>query len=186
MSFLSGKLLVASRELGDPNFAETVVMMLEHSEEGALGVILNRPSTTTVSEAWEQFGEGSVDDDTPVFLGGPVPGPLIALHATEEFGEKQVLPGVYMSVQRDVIEKLVKVPDTRLRLYSGHSGWGGGQLEEEMQMGGWHTVAAKPQDVFGDQDHTERLWSMVLDRMAIEINLPGISPKQLPDDPHLN
>ena len=186
MSFISGKLLVASHELGDPNFAQTVVMMLEHSDEGALGVILNRPSTTTVSEAWQQFGEDEVDDDTPVFMGGPVPGPLIALHATQEYGEKQVLPGVYMSVQRDVIERLVKVPDTRLRLYSGHSGWGGGQLEDEMQMGGWHVANATADDIFGDQDHNERLWSLVLDRMAIEIMLPGIPPSRLPNDPHLN
>ncbi|QDU56005.1 YqgE/AlgH family protein [Aeoliella mucimassa] len=186
MESIAGKLLVASRELRDPNFTQSVVMMIEHSPEGALGVILNHPSTTSVSEAWAQIDGGELEDDTPVFVGGPVPGPLIALHAIEDLGEKEVLPGVFMSVQRDVIEKLVLAPDTRLRLYSGHSGWGAGQLEDEMKAGGWHIVSAEPGDVFADQEQTEDLWQYVLERMAIDIMLPGVPHNKLPRDPNMN
>jgi putative transcriptional regulator len=135
---------------------------------------------------WESLGEGPVDNDDPVFLGGPVPGPLIALHATEELGEKPVIPGLFMSVQRDVIEQLVRTPDTRLRLYSGHSGWGTGQLESELKAGGWHTVASDLRDVFGGVEETEELWQQVLTRIALKIMLPGVSPKELPPDPTWN
>ncbi|WP_425397910.1 YqgE/AlgH family protein [Aeoliella sp.] len=185
MAFIAGKLLVASRTLRDPNFARTVVLMLEHSEEGALGVVLNRPSPKTVCEVWESLGEDLVDNDEFVYLGGPVPGPLVALHAIEELGEKRIIPGVYMSVQRDVIQQLVHTPDTRLRLYSGHSGWGGGQLEDELEAGGWHVTPAVTDDVFGDTEF-DHLWNQVLERIAINIMLPGVSPDELPPDPSMN
>ena len=186
MSSIAGKLLVASRQLRDPNFARVVVLMLEHSSEGALGVVLNRPSPKTVCDVWESLGEGPVDNEDPVFLGGPVPGPLIALHAIEELGEKSILPGLYMSVQKDVIEQLVRTPDTRLRLYSGHSGWGEGQLEGELKAGGWYTIDADSQDVFGNQDENELLWSEALKRIALAIMLPGVAPDELPPDPNWN
>lgn len=160
--------------------------MLEHSDDGALGVVLNRPSPKTVCDVWESIGEGPLDNDQPVYLGGPVPGPLIALHALEELGEKQVADGVYMSVQREVIEQLVHTPDTRLRLYSGHSGWGGGQLEEELSAGGWHTIASGSADVFSAENDTEMLWERVIQRIAIGIMLPGVRPDELPPDPTLN
>ncbi len=186
MSFIAGKLLVASRQLGDPNFAHTVVLILEHSHEGALGVVLNRPSPKSVCDIWESLGEGLVENDDPVLLGGPVPGPLIALHAIEELGEKTVIAGLFMSVQKDVIEQLVHTPDTRLRLYSGHSGWGSGQLEEELKAGGWHTIAACTEDVFGDLEQIDLLWQQVLKRIALKIMLPSIPPDELPPDPSWN
>jgi putative transcriptional regulator len=186
VSFIGGKLLVASKHLRDPNFARTVVLMLEHSQEGALGVVLNRPSDKTVCDVWESLGEGLIDNDEFVYLGGPVPGPLIAVHAMEELGEKQVIPGVYMSVQRDVIQQLVHTPDTRLKLFSGHSGWGDGQLEGELKAGGWHVVDARLDDVFGDEAHFDRLWNKVLKRIALGIMLPGVSPDDLPPDPNWN
>lgn len=160
--------------------------MLEHSSEGALGVVLNRPAPKTVSEVWESLGEGAIENDDPVFLGGPVPGPLIALHATEELGEKTVIPGLFMSVQRDVIEQLVHTPDTRLRLYSGHSGWGAGQLESELKAGGWYTIAATANDVFGTPEEIDLLWTQVLKRVALKIMLPGVAPDKLPSDPSWN
>ncbi len=160
--------------------------MLEHSHEGALGVVLNRPSPKTVDDVWQSLGEDPVDNLDPVFLGGPVPGPIIAVHATEELGEKPVMPGVYMSVQKDVIEQLVRTPDTRLRLYSGHSGWGGGQLEDELKAGGWHTADACTHDVFNTADEIDHLWQRVLERIALEIMLPGIPKDDLPPDPSWN
>lgn len=186
MSNIAGKLLVASRTLRDPNFSRTVVLMLEHSHDGALGVVLNRPSPKTVSDVWESIGEGSLENEQPVYLGGPVPGPLIALHAVPNLGEKWVLDGVHMSVQREAIKQLVHTPDTRLRLYSGHSGWGGGQLEQELSAGGWHTVSASRQDVFAEAADSDLLWEQVIQRIAIGIMLPGVRPDELPPDPTMN
>jgi putative transcriptional regulator len=186
LAFIAGKLLVASRHLRDPNFLRTVVLMLEHSQEGALGVVLNRPSAKTVCDVWESLGEGPIDNLDSVYLGGPVPGPLIALHATEELGEKAVLPGLFMSVQREVIEQLVHTPDTRLRLYSGHAGWGSGQLESELKAGGWYTIAACSEDVLFELDEIDNLWDRVLTRIALKIMLPGIALDQLPPDASWN
>jgi len=186
MPSLSGKLLVASRLLRDPNFARTVVLLLEHSDEGALGVILNRPSPKTVRHVWESIDEPECDNDDLIYLGGPVQGPLIALHATEELGEKQVLPGIFMSVQKESIEQLVRSPELPARLYSGHSGWGGSQLEGELKEGGWHTVAARPDDLLRDDDTNESLWADTLQRISLDILMPGISPDDLPPDPSWN
>lgn len=186
MAYIAGKLLVASRQLRDPNFARSVVLMIEHSHDGALGVVLNRPSRKTVCDVWESIGAGPVDNHFPVYLGGPVPGPLIALHDAEELGEKRVLDGLYMSVQKDVIEQIVRTPEIALRLYSGHSGWGSGQLEGELQAGGWHTIAAQRDDVFLPLDEIEELWDRVLKRIALGIMLPGISADKLPPDASWN
>ncbi|MGI9458049.1 MAG: YqgE/AlgH family protein [Aeoliella sp.] len=186
MSSIAGKLLVASRNLRDPSFAQAVVLMLEHSGEGALGVVLNRPSPKTVRDVWESLGEPECDNDDHLYLGGPVPGPLVALHAAEELGEKRVLPGLYMSVQRDCIEQLVRTPEINVRLYSGHAGWGDGQLEGELKAGGWHTVAAAADDVLRDDDATESLWADVLQRISLDILMPGVSPDDLPPDPSWN
>lgn len=186
MAYIAGKLLVASRSLRDPNFARTVVLMLEHSEEGALGVVLNRPSRNTVDDVWESVGEPPMGNDDPVYMGGPVPGPLIAVHAAEELGEKEVLPGVFMSVERSVLEQLMQTPDSQARLYSGHSGWGGGQLEGELKAGGWHVVDAEASDAFVPPDDGEQLWDAVLKRLALRIMLPGVPPDELPADPTWN
>jgi putative transcriptional regulator len=186
MDSIAGKLLVASRALRDPNFARSVVLMLEHTAEGALGLVINRPSPRTVAEIWSSIGEPDVTNTDLVYLGGPVPGPLVALHKTEELGEKQVLPGLYMSVQKDSLEQLVRTPDIELRLYSGHSGWGSGQLEGELKAGGWLVGRARVGDVFAEGDALEGLWGHVLARINREILLPQLPADRLPPDPHLN
>lgn len=183
---IAGKLLVASQQLRDPNFARSVVLMLEHSEQGALGVVLNQPSPKSIEHVWESMDAEPVSCDQPVYLGGPVPGPLIALHRSEPLGERCVLPGLYMSVQRDVIDQLVRQADEPLRLYSGHSGWGDGQLEGELELGGWHTVEAKIDDVFADLQDIDSLWQRVLKRIALDILLPGVAEEDLPPDPNWN
>lgn len=186
MAYIGGKLLVASRSLRDPNFARTVVLMIEHSDEGALGVVLNRPSRKTVDDVWESVGEPPLGNHDLVYLGGPVQGPLIAVHAAEELGEKEVLPGVFMSVERSVLEQLVQTPESQARLYSGHSGWGGGQLEGELRAGGWHVIDAVAGDAFTPPDENDLLWERVLNRLALGIMLPGIPTEELPPDPLWN
>lgn len=186
MESISGKLLVASRALRDPNFARTVVLMLEHSSEGALGVVLNRPSPRTVADVFSSIGEPDVTNSDLVHLGGPVPGPLIALHQAEELGEKQILPGLYMSVQKESLEQLVRTPEVVQRLYSGHSGWGGGQLEGELKAGGWLVGPAQLDDMFCEEEELERLWNRVLARINLGIILPTLPADRLPPDPRLN
>lgn len=180
---LSGHLLTASRDLRDPNFLRSVVLLLEHNDDGALGVVLNRIGDRTVSEVWDAIDAEPCDCDQPLNLGGPVSGPLIALHRYEEAGEKQVLPGLYMSLHREAIDRVVRQDEHPFRLYSGNSGWGGGQLEGEMQAGGWLTTPAEAQDVFADP---EQLWKDVSNRIGLGIMMPQAAPKNMPPDVGMN
>lgn len=184
MKSLAGHFLVASPYLRDPNFAQSVVLMLQHEEQGALGVVVNRPGDKTVDEVWEMIGSDPFGCDQPVFVGGPVPGPLIALHDQRKFAEKEILPQqLYMSMQRDTIDSLVRRESARFRLFSGNSGWGGGQLEGEMKVGGWLTLPATADLVFSD---TETLWKAVCGEIGRRIMIPDLPPDRLPKDPGLN
>lgn len=180
---LSGQLLVASRTLRDPNFRQSVVLLLEHNDDGAVGVLLNCPADRTIQEVWEAVDFDPCDNQQPINQGGPVPGPLIALHTFEELSEKTVLPGLYLSTQKAAVDPLVRQQEHPFRLYSGNSGWGGGQLEAELQQGGWLTTPAEAGDVFADP---AEVWHEVTNRIALDVLLPGVDPDDVPDDPSLN
>jgi putative transcriptional regulator len=171
---LAGRLLVASTMLGDPNFDRSVVFMLQHDDEGALGLVLNRPSASTVHEHLPWLA-GSAIDPGVVFVGGPVePAVAIALEATVSPIRPTALPGVGLA---DVNRREEGCP---LRVYSGYSGWGGGQLEGELAEGAWIVVGAEPGDVFtADPDG---LWARVLRRQGGHLGLLSTYPP----DPSLN
>ncbi len=157
--------------------------MLQHEEQGALGVILNRPGDKTVDDVWKMIGADPFGCTQLVHVGGPVPGPLIALHNQESFSEKEILPKLYMSMQKDSIDVLVRRKGAKFRLFSGHAGWGGGQLENEMRVGGWLTSPAKAEEVFGDH---ETLWKEICANIARRIVAPDLPPERIPPDPSLN
>lgn len=180
---LAGHLLVASRKLRDPNFRQTVVLMLEHNDDGALGVVLNRITDRTIEQVWEAVEFDPVDNEQLLNQGGPVPGPLIALHTAEELAEKTVLPGLFLSMQKDTVDPLVRQDEHAFRLYTGNSGWGGGQLEGELKEGGWITTEGTVDDVFADPDG---VWRDVTNRIALDVLLPGVDQDELPGDPSLN
>src|SRR5205823_13617829 len=101
---LAGHFLVASRYLRDPNFVHSVVLMIYHDQEGAMGVVINRPSDKTVREVWEIIGNDPCDRDDLIYVGGPVPGPLVAIHSLEAFSDHEVLPGLFCSTNRDALD----------------------------------------------------------------------------------
>ncbi len=183
MNSLAGHFLVASPHLRDPNFTRTVVLMLQHEDQGALGVVINRPGNKTIDDVWEMIGSPPVGRAEPVFVGGPVPGPMIAIHDRRRLAEKEVMPKLYMSMQKDAIDALVKDSSATFRLFSSHSGWGGGQLENEMSVGGWLTCPATPADVFGNH---ETIWKEICGRIGRKIIAPDIPAERLPIDPELN
>ncbi|HVT29057.1 MAG TPA: YqgE/AlgH family protein [Lacipirellulaceae bacterium] len=180
---LAGHFLVASRYLRDPNFVQSVVLMIHHDREGAMGVVINRPSDKTVREVWEMIGNDPCERDDPIFVGGPVPGPLVALHSLEAFSDHEVLPGLYVSTHRDALDLIVRKNDIRLRLCSGNAGWGSGQLEGELGAGGWLFTRATVDDVFADH---ESIWKTVTQRIGLEIMAPEVDSEHVPPDPSLN
>ncbi len=178
---LAGHFLVASHYLLDPNFARAVVLMIQHTDEGAMGVVINRPADKTVRDVWDMIGYEAVDRDDQIFVGGPVPGPLVAVHTLEPFSECELLPGLYVATHRDALDVIVRKKDLPLRLYSGHAGWGGGQLEDELEAGGWLTTEATPDEIFADH---ESVWKSVSERIGLDIM--GIDTDHRPSDPSLN
>jgi putative transcriptional regulator len=165
-----GKILVAGRELGDPNFAETVVLVLEHNAQGTLGLILNRPSETPLTRLLDLPAGGSVP---LVYQGGPVEGQgVLALvkSDTARPDTKQVLDGVLEITDPGPLNDLVKAnagPD-RLRVYYGYSGWSAEQLERETRSGAWHVFDGTAAIVFDPDPAT--LWKRTIshadERMA--------------------
>ncbi len=181
--WLTGNFLVASRYLRDPNFVRSVVLMIHHDEQGDVGVIINRPADRTVREVWQLKGFDPCDVDDHIYLGGPVEGPLVAVHSQEVFSEREILPDLYFSMHRDAVDLIVRKRDQPFRLYSGHAGWGSGQLEGELAAGGWLYTRANKDDVFAD--HTT-VWKAVTQRIGLEIMAPDLSADLVPPDPSLN
>jgi putative transcriptional regulator len=183
MSFLQGHLLVASPKLGDPNFFRAVVLLVRHNEEGALGVVLNRPSDTPLKEIWAKVSETPCETAAVIHHGGPCPGPLMAVHTEEFLAESEVLPNLYFASDKEQLEHLVLRPTEVARFYVGYAGWQAGQLEAEMQAGAWFNSPASKEHAFWP---TDDLWEQVCRELSSTTRLAGIKVKHEPPDPSMN
>ncbi len=178
---LAGQLLLASPALHDPNFERTVVLVGVHGEDGAMGVVLNRPSGVTIGEAAPQL-EPAIDDGEAVYVGGPVqPNSIVFL---AEFVDPEpagllVLGRIGFPAADAEVDELA-VATERVRVFAGFAGWGAGQLEAEIEDGDWIAHAALPEDVFTDAP--EELWSIVLERKGGSYALLA----RMPPDPSVN
>lgn len=181
MSSLRGQLLVAGPALTDPNFDRTVVLIGEHGEEGAMGVVLNRPAPVTVGEAVPPLAD-LTGADAPVYVGGPVQQQAIVVLA--DFVEPEdagVLVFESIGFLPGEIEDAASVGMLRaVRVFAGYAGWAPGQLEDELAENAWIVEPARPEDVFGTDP--DRLWQTVLRRRG------GASAilASMPPDPRLN
>jgi putative transcriptional regulator len=178
MDYLTGKLLIATPELADPNFFRTVSLIFHHTDEGAAGVVLNRPSNTCIGRVWEELD--SKHEQQPIHVGGPVDGPLMALHTSLVFGESTILDGVLLSLTQQNLAQLVRQTKHDVKIFSGYAGWGIGQLESEIDAGGWLTLDCEPEDVF---DTPEEIWKLACEKVGHEImfstsslNLDSVDP----------
>ena len=186
---LVGKLLVANPRLVDPNFDRTVVLVLAHGEDGALGVVLDRPSDTEVAAVLPQWA-GRAVPPAMMFVGGPVGrDSVICVARVPAPAALQAVAGddVWQAVSADLgtldlDTDADRLDDTvgELRIFVGYSGWSGGQLEAEMLAGGWWVLDAHPGDPFSP-DPAE-LWSRVLRRQGGELAVVS----RYPPDPSLN
>jgi putative transcriptional regulator len=181
MESVRGQLLIAGPALLDPNFWRTVVLVVEHSEEGALGLVLNRPSETTVADASSELEE-LVDPDELVFIGGPVqPSAVIVLAQFEDPTDAALMAfddvGV-VGTGSSVEERAAGV--RRSRAFVGHAGWGPGQLDAELERDDWILEEARAQDAFSAQPR--ELWQTVLTRKGGSYALVA----RMPADPSTN
>jgi putative transcriptional regulator len=177
---LRGHLLVAGPSLVDPNFRRAVVLVGEHGEQGAMGVVLNRPSGATIGEAVPELAP-LVSDAEVVHVGGPVQPSAIVVLADFEEPERAgtiVLESVGFlpsEVEPDDLGEL-----RRARVFAGYAGWGPGQLDDELAEGSWIVEPALPEDIFTESP--DELWSDVLRRKGGPFSVLAL----MPPDPSLN
>ena len=160
---LRGRFLISAKHLRDPNFFKTVVFLLEHNQHGAMGLVVNRPSSVTVSQVLSEHFELPETGEV-VFMGGPVePGNLFILHNAEEldYSEEPPLDGVFVGCTKEVFQSVVEAvaegdEAARFRVFSGCAGWSSKQLEGEINRGDWFIQDARPEYVF--QKDPYELW----------------------------
>ncbi|HEY2688763.1 MAG TPA: YqgE/AlgH family protein [Streptosporangiaceae bacterium] len=186
---LSGRLLVATPLLGDPNFRRTVILIVEDEpEEGTLGVVLNRPTEVQVGQVLDSWMD-LVTGPTVVFKGGPVsPNSALALALAqgddEPLGWRSLDGSSLMSriglVDLEAPPELLAGGITSLRVFAGYAGWGPSQLQAEIDEGAWYVLSGEPADAFLAEP--EQLWPAVLRRQGGDFAIVATYP----DDPMLN
>jgi putative transcriptional regulator len=179
-----GVFLVAAPSLRDPNFRQSVVLLCEHGPEGALGVVVNRPTAMSISEALPQVPilEGS---SHVLYAGGPVQtNQVMLLYRGDQLPENShhVFDGVCLGGDMNMVERILTAAGTTesFRAYIGYSGWGPGQLENEMKTGSWITLPADPALLF--EKDPSRVWGEILLSLGEEYRLYA----EMPFDPSYN
>lgn len=169
-----GKFLVASRQIRDPRFKETVILLIQHDINGTVGLIVNRPTTVRLSDFFPEIKERKGDEHF-TYIGGPVGMNqvllLIRLQNKSE-GSQWIFDDVYVSASKTVLEKLIKNPDgeAKFRAYAGYAGWIGGQLQQEMWRGDWEAVRADAETIF--KKPPEKIWpDLIRETEAVRIEL---------------
>lgn len=167
-----GKMLVASRDLGDPNFAKTVILLVRYDEEkGSVGLVINKRTDIPVSKVFEDLKEASGRRD-PVYIGGPVElNTVMALIKTAKKPDSatRVFGDVYLIADKDLLTHTLasSAEATVFHTYVGYAGWGSGQLEHEVDLGAWHIMAGDAAAVFhADPDS---VWQRLVQRSETQI-----------------
>lgn len=184
MGPLTGRLLVATPSLEDPNFDRTVVLVLQHDDtDGAMGIVLNRPSGLPLEEELGDWGALAAPPDE-VFIGGPVQ-PEVAIALGWLDSDRGVPDGVQVVMDRLGVVDLRRSPDEvpgllAVRVFAGYAGWAAGQLEAEIAAGSWFALEADPWDPATSDPDT--LWHDVFRRQSDRLRMLAT----FPEDPSLN
>ncbi len=167
-----GKLLVASRDLGDPNFAKAVILLVRFdADQGAVGLTINKRTDIPISRAFQDLKEAKGRSD-PIYIGGPVElNTVMALLKTESKpdGASRVFGDVYLISDKDLLTQTLalKAEAAVFHAYVGYAGWGPGQLQHEVELGAWHILPADAAMVFhADPD---ALWEKLIKQTELQI-----------------
>lgn len=159
---------MASRTLADPNFSETVVLVIAYGAEGASGLVINRRSPFKLSEVLPEV-EGVATRGDQLYVGGPVePGRILVLLRSGEVLEHttEVFEDVYVTASAEALRAALgkNLARERLRIFSGYAGWGPGQLDAELERSDWYVASADVAKVFSEEP--DKTWSQMIDRVA--------------------
>jgi putative transcriptional regulator len=183
---LAGYLLIAAPHVQDPVFAKSVCMIVEHSEEQTIGILLNRPLAIDIEPLWEQLLEGAEKPTKAlahVNFGGPQSGPVLAIHDSEQLAEGGNSQGVYLSAQAETLKKIALSAPDHCRLFVGHAVWQPSQLETEIVAGNWHVLPAIPALVFAEE---QAMWARGIQAVGNGIILEATGLSSLMQQPGLN
>ncbi|MBF0429910.1 MAG: YqgE/AlgH family protein [Fibrobacteria bacterium] len=150
----AGSFLFSTNALTDPNFMSTVILICQHSEDGSYGLVLNRPAHMPLSEIFNSVDKYK-NQIRRVHIGGPVQGSelqILQVSGEPAKGALEVVEGVYLGGYWDDLDKIIESDTRQIRLFLGYSGWGEGQLAEEIKMGGWEVYNADVKRVFTEEE----------------------------------
>ncbi len=162
--------LIAMPQLLDPNFQRTVVLVLEHSDGGSMGLVFNRTAKMSLADLGksQELSVHPLRAGEPIFLGGPVePYRGFVLHDSAVVEEKaQIVPGLYLSVTGDALKELLASTGARVRFCLGYAGWGPGQIDKELAQGSWLFTEAAADTVLGKEP--AQIWEDVIKSMGVD------------------
>jgi putative transcriptional regulator len=162
----------------------TVILLLDHSDEGAAGLVLNRPTEATITDISEQiFGE-RVEWEKAIHLGGPVPGPLMVVHGDEDLADQRISPGVFSCADSTKIQAIVRSKLDPCVFVAQYAGWGPGQLENEIEADSWLSLPATEEYVF--RTDAQELWNLVMKEIRAVTLATMVNLKEIPPDPSMN
>ena len=167
-SDLAPGFLIAVPQMDDPNFARSVVLLVEHNESGAMGIVCNRPSDVTLADIGREHGIRVPASAGPALIGGPVERERgFLVHRRSDLGDSVELEqGVYLSVSTDTLKVLLAGDPDQYRLCLGYAGWGPGQLEREISAGGWINSTVSEKRIFDTP--VEKIWEAVIRDLGID------------------
>jgi putative transcriptional regulator len=177
-----GKILISEPFLNDPNFKRTIILLSEHSEDGSVGFILNKPTQFKVNQLVEDFP----DFDAPVFFGGPVQvDTLQFIHRAGDILEDstEILPGLYWGGSFEILRLLIEAKQVKpgdFRFFIGYSGWAEGQLGEELKINSWIVTSTTTENIFSDEP--DKLWTEILRKMGKKFAILA----SFPENPSVN
>jgi putative transcriptional regulator len=183
MKSLRGHFLVAAPHQLDPNFVQAVVLVVEHADFGAIGVIVNCLKDWHKQTSRQRNTKPRRPKGPRRYFGGPVTGPLMAIHADELFSEIEVLPGVFFAGREKNVCALMRSREQPCKIFTGYAGWSPGQLEREIEDGIWRAVPATAPEIFA---HGDDLWERLLRRAFVSALAGMCNIKHVPSDASLN
>lgn len=186
MESLRGKLLLAAPEMGDPNFEKSVILMVQHGQDGAMGLVINQPTGAGVAEVLGQEYDACVTDEI-LYRGGPCDGPLMVLHGDPAHAQEQVLEGLYFATERRYVAPALDGSVSPARFFAGYAGWGEGQLEGELAAKAWSVMETDAASVLERVPAEQAgVWKKLIRVKSSGELLKDWDPKIVPRDPSHN
>ncbi|QDU32499.1 hypothetical protein KS4_05310 [Poriferisphaera corsica] len=184
MQSRQGQILISNTDMLDPNFHQTLTLLVQHDDQGALGLTLNRELDVDFKELWANVSPSTSNYDGSLMLGGPCEGPLMILHNNPIYGTQPVIPNVFFTTDPEEITWLLEHHRGHMKCFTGYSGWSALQLEEELEVGSWVTAEATPEIIF-EEDHANQ-WIETLRAINPSQATLYQNPKLFDADPNLN